>query len=123
MTGGRVQRPLWQVGFETGHAIGSDDRVVRGPGKQLEAIALTELDRPRVDAEADAAGLDDDHLVVSVVVGSIAVVRSVRPRAGVEALGGEACPQAGVGHGRGMVPATARRQLRRHPATADSDVA
>src|SRR6185295_6369432 len=68
MTGGREQRPLGQMRFEAGHATGPDDRVVRGPGHELEAVALREFHPTGVEAETDAAGLDHDHLVVAVVV-------------------------------------------------------
>ena len=68
MTGGREQRPLGQMRFEAGHATGPDDRVMRGPGHELETVALREFHRTSVESESDAAGLDDDHLVVAVVV-------------------------------------------------------
>src|SRR3990172_5278271 len=57
-------------------------------GRQVQAIARPELDRPSQlgEAEPDRAGDADEHLVVAVLVRRVPIERSVGPRAGREAL-------------------------------------
>ena len=98
------------MGLETGHAARADDRIVVDARRQLEAVAGLEVDRAIGQPEADRAGRDDDDLVVAVVVRSVSIAGSVRPRAGVEPFCDETRPAgARVGHGRRMVPADATR--------------
>ena len=106
MACGRGERPVREMGFQTRDAVRSDDCVVRGAGHELEAVALGEVDGSGGEPEPDAASGDDDDLVVAVVVRRVPIARAVGPRAGLETLSGEArAERAGVGHGRGMVPA------------------
>src|SRR5688572_17722788 len=66
--------------------------------RQLESVAVGELDRgtPVGQAKRDRPRQDDEHLVKSVVVGGVAVTRSVRPRRRNQPLVPEA--RGGVRH-------------------------
>jgi alanine dehydrogenase len=121
MTRGRCERPVLEMRFEAGHAVGTDQRVVGRPGQELESIAGGEVDRAAVETEPDAPGGHHDDLVVTVVVRRVTISRSVRPGAGLETFLDEAPPKgARVGHGRGMVPAVGseRRRAQRRRAVA-----
>src|SRR4249920_422670 len=77
-----LERPRWEVGLEAGYAMTANDGVMRGPGRQLQAVPYREIERVagRREAESDRAALDDDDLVVAVLMGCVPVARTVRPR-------------------------------------------
>src|SRR6188472_2840613 len=64
-----LERPRREVGLEARYPNTADDGVVRGPGRELEAVAGLEIDGfcGRREPEPDRAPLDDDHLVVAVL--------------------------------------------------------
>lgn len=84
--------------LEARHATGTDDRVVTGPGRELEPIAGDEIDRLTTvrQPEPDRAPIDDDDLVVRVVVRAVAVARSVRPGARIKTLAAESLRAVGA---------------------------
>ena len=96
------QRPGRKVGLETGHAIRSDDRIVAGPGRQLEAIAGGERDAP-----SPVVGRPN-RMVPTVATMTLSyscswarvpVAWPVRPGPGDQAFGPETCGGILGGHG------------------------
>src|SRR6187397_73478 len=82
-----LERPRWEVGLEAGYAMTANDGVMGGASRQLQAVARLKLERlaGRREAEPDRAALDHDDLVVAVLVGCVAIARTVRPRPWVQA--------------------------------------
>ena len=79
------------MGLEAGDAQTTDDGIVARVGGQVEAVPFGQFDGPIEvrQAEADRTALDDEHLVVRMVVGAVAIVGAVRPRSGIQSFGAE----------------------------------
>jgi len=80
------------MGLEARDTQTTDDGIVARVGGQVEAVPDAQLDGPIKigQAETDRSALDHEHLVVRMVVGAVAVMRTVRPRSGIQSLGAEA---------------------------------
>src|ERR1700690_328621 len=94
---GGTQRAGGQMRLKAGHARYADDRIVVGPGGQLQAIAGLQ-GKPSTgpgqaapgQAERDRAARHHDHLVVRVAMRRVAVARPIAPATGIKPLGPQA---------------------------------
>src|SRR4051794_29266163 len=94
-----LERPRREVGFEARYPMTADRGVMGGPGRELEAVALAEIDRfgGRRKPETDRAPLHHDHLVVAVSVPRGPIAGSLRPGPLIEAIVAQPLPE-GVRH-------------------------
>ena len=111
-----------EVRLLAGHPGGPTTRIVRRPCRQLQPVARGELDGGgrRREPEPDRSALDDDDLVVGMVVGRVAIARSVRPARRVEPVGAqpvdESCGIASAGGRDADDASRSRRSRARRPA-------
>jgi hypothetical protein len=98
--GDRVQGSGRKVRLEAADPVLADDGIVGVPSRQIEPVTDTKLDGlgPIGKPEHDRARRDDDHLVVTVVVGRVSVIRTVGPTGGLQARSSETLGR--VGHVR-----------------------
>lgn len=88
MGSARVTLRRQPMRLQARHAVWADLGAVRNVGWQDQGIARPQLDRLATarQVEADAPAHDAQHLLVSVLVGSVGAVRAVTPLVRLQAL-------------------------------------